>query len=178
MVREILETAYQERLRLELALRSNPDFQKLEAVHRLINLYEHQAQVPVAADPILRPDRRGNNARPSPSPDQPAQISDSVPRPDPADRISRRRWTWGNSQTSQIQAAAAAYLRTTGKRATGGEIYKAIASEGVEVGGKKPATVVCARLTSSPIFDRTPKGYGLREWSDGPPARIDELGSG
>jgi hypothetical protein len=57
------------------------------------------------------------------------------------------------SQTSRIQAAAVDYLRQKGKRATGGEIYQAIASNGIEVTGKKPVTTGCARLNASKVFD-------------------------
>jgi hypothetical protein len=88
----------------------------------------------------------------------------------PADRDppqrTRPRWTWTHSQSSQIRVEAADYLRQRGKRATGGEIYKAIASRGVKVSGKQPSSRVCATLSASDIFDHSSEGYGLREWSD------------
>jgi hypothetical protein len=163
MVADILQAAYQERQRLESLLRSNADFQKLEEVRRIIDLYEQPdeqpPQNPAPADPIVHPTPLGSTFRAARSPD----------------RISRRRWRWGYSPTSQISAEAAHYLRITGERATSGEIYKAIASKGVEVGGKKPGSVVSARLSASEIFDRTPEGYGLREWLDGgAPRKVEE----
>ena len=60
-------------------------------------------------------------------------------------------------------------MRRMGKRATGGEIYNAIVETGVEISGSstRRSGIVCARLSRAPaIFDHTPEGYGLREWSD------------
>ena len=166
MVADLLQAAHKERQRLESLLRSDPDFQKLEEVRRIIDLYEQEVQDPARVDPILCPDLQGSIPRTAPLPDQPAKTSRPAAHSDPPDRISSRRWTWGNSQSSRIRAATVEYLREKGKRARGGEIYKAIASKGVEVSSKKPVAVVCARLTASAIFDRTSEGYGLREWSD------------
>jgi hypothetical protein len=172
-VAELLQAAYNERQRLESLLHSDPVFQKLRAVRRIIDLYQHATQPPAPADPILRPDPQRSISRPYASPDQPAKISH--PRSDPPSRISRSRWKRGDSQSSRIQAAAADYLRQKGKRATGGEIYKAIAAKGIEVGGRDRTAVVCARLSRAPaIFDHhTPEGYGLREWSDAGAPRKD-----
>jgi hypothetical protein len=165
---EILQVAIEERYRLEAVLRSNSDFRRLEAVRRVVELYERAE--PTRVDPVVNCDLPVSTVRPDPvpNPDQPEIIQASDPQTTPDSRLRprRRRWTLADSQTSRIRDAAADYLRTKGGRAKGGEIYKAIASKGVEVSAKKPVAVVCARLTASPIFDRTSEGYGLREWSD------------
>jgi hypothetical protein len=43
----------------------------------------------------------------------------------------------------------------------------------VVVGGKDPAAGVTARISASAIFDHTPQGYGLREWTGGGAQRND-----
>jgi hypothetical protein len=90
----------------------------------------------------------------------------SVKPPDSTPRASRLGGTRGDSTTSRILPEAAQYLMSRGKRATGRQIYEAIVLKGIDVGGKEPIAGVCARLSVSPIFDHTPEGYGLREWSD------------
>jgi hypothetical protein len=161
-VPNILQAAYHERDRLVSSLRSHPHFPKLEAVLRIIDLYEPEADARARTGPIANPDPRDGICR---SPPQPAKIF-SPPPSNLADRASRPRWKKGCSQSSRIRAAAVEYLRQKGKRATGREIYQAIASNGIEVTGKKPVATVCARLSASEIFDCSPEGYGLREWSD------------
>jgi hypothetical protein len=122
------------------------------------------------ADPILRRDPSTELPHRVPSPD----ISHPIPD---TPRISPRGWTWTNSQTSRIRAAAADYLRKIGKRAHGGEIYRAIVSEGVKVNGSNPTATVSARMSTSPIFDRTREGYGLREWADASARRNSQVPS-
>jgi hypothetical protein len=167
-VADLLRAAYKERQRLEALLRSNPDFQKLQGVRRIIALYDHEGQGSSPGDPIPRPDQRGSTSHPAAASDHRAEISRPVIRPEPSVRVARPRWTKGNSQSAKIRAATADYLRQKGKRATGGEIYKAITAQGIKVGGKDPAAGVTARISAaSAIFDHTPEGYGLREWSNG-----------
>jgi hypothetical protein len=178
---DILQAAIEERYRIEAVLRSNPDFQRLEAVRRVIALYEGVAQVPTRVNPVANYDLPEGTVRPGPvpNPDQPTIIQASDPHtpPDSSIRPRRRRWTWEDSQTSQIRAAACDYLQTIGRRAKSGEIYKAIASKGVVIDGKKPTAIVCARMSASAIFDRTPEGYGLTEWSDaGAPRKDGQIG--
>jgi hypothetical protein len=57
----------------------------------------------------------------------------------------------------------------SGKRATSGQIYRAILGKGVEVRGNNPSAVVAAQLTAcGAVFDHIKReGYGLREWSNG-----------
>jgi hypothetical protein len=162
-VPNILQAAYDERERLVSSLRSHPDFLKLEAVLRIIDVYEPEAEARARADPIVTPDPREDISRPAPQPEK----TSPTPRSDLPQTTSRRHWKRGDSQSARIRAAAADYLRQKGKRAKGGEIYHAIASNGVEVSGKKPVAYVCARLSASEMFDHSPMGgYGLREWTD------------
>jgi hypothetical protein len=168
---EILQAAIEERYQLEARLRSNPDFRRLEAVRRIIALYAPGAEIPVPIDPILSPEPAGSVRRPAPTlnPDPSPTNSFSSPTPsDPQRRSGQGLWVWGNSQASRIKGAAAEHLMETRKRATGGEIYKAIRAKGIEVRGEKPSATVSACLTSSPVFDHIRgEGYGLREWSNG-----------
>jgi hypothetical protein len=167
----ILQAAIEERSRLEVRLRSNPDFRRLEVVRRLIVEYALGAGVPGPIDPISHPEPAGSTIRPAPTPNpdpSPTTSSSSPPSPSDVQRTSRKVGVvWENSQASRIKAAAAEHLMATKKRATGGKIYKAILSKGVEVRGKKPSAVVSACLTSSHVFDHTGEGYGLSEWSNG-----------
>lgn len=177
---DILKAAIEESYRLEARLCANPDFRRLEVVRRIITLYAPGAEVPARIDPISHPDPisypepavSAIRAAPTTDPD-PSPTNSSSREPDPSDPQPTSRQglnTWGNSQSSRIRAAAAEHLMKTRKRATSGEICKAIVSKGIEVKGKKPAALVAAELSSSPIFDNTPDGYGLREWSNaGPP---------
>jgi hypothetical protein len=168
---EFLQAAVDEHYRLEARLRSNPDFRRLEAVRRLIALYAPGAEIPVQIDPIFSPEPARSATRPAPTPNpdpSPTNLSSSAHVPSGPQPTSRQGlYTRGNSQSSRIKTAAAEHLVKTRKRATSGEIYNAIVSKGVEVGGKRPAGLVAAELSSSPIFDHTPEGYGLREWSNG-----------
>jgi hypothetical protein len=176
---DILQAAVEEEYRLEAALRSHPIFQRLEAVRRVIEVYRGAGEILAAVDQVAGLSGDTIRADPVPTPDPPATSSLSSPPTQraisppshsssaPLARFRRGGWTRTNSQTSQIRAGAEEHFRKTGKRASGPEIYKALMSKGIEVYGRKPATVVAAALTSSPIFDRTPEGYGLREWSNG-----------
>jgi hypothetical protein len=177
MVAEILLAAYQERQRLESLLRTNPEFQKLEGVRRIIDLYEQATQALAPAVSILRPDPPESNSRPALPPDQPANISRPSAHSEQSDRTSRRRWTWGDSQSAHIRDAAAEYLRGKGRRATSGEIYEAIASKGIEIGSRHPGSYVAGRLSAaSGIFDHSPDGYGLREWREHGPSEDERIG--
>ena len=169
---EILKAAIEERYRLEARLRSNPDFRRLEAVGQIIALYASAAEVPLPIDPISYPEpaKSAIRAAQTPNPDPSSKNSSSSP-PMPSDPQPTSRqglWTWDDSQRKRIRDAAAEHLMKTGKRATSGEIYRAILSKGIEVRGKKPAAVVAAALTSSSELDHIRgEGYGLREWSNG-----------
>jgi hypothetical protein len=171
IIPEILQSAIEERYRLEARLRSNPDFRCLEAVRRIIELYAPGAEVPVPTDPISYAAPAGSVTRPAPTPNpdpSPTNLFSSASVPSgPQPTSGQGLFTSGNSQSSRIRTAAAEHLMKTRKRATSGDIYNAIVSKGVEVGGKNPAGLVAAELSSSPIFDHTLEGYGLREWSNG-----------
>jgi hypothetical protein len=56
LMSDILQAAIEERYRLEAVLRSNSDFQRLEAVRRVIALYEGVVQVPTRVDPVANYD--------------------------------------------------------------------------------------------------------------------------
>jgi hypothetical protein len=177
MAPDILQAAIEERYRLEALLRSNLAFQQFEAVCRVIGLYERVAEVPAGADPVANSDLSGRTDRPDPvpNPDLPTIIPSSDPStlPDPLVRRRRGGWTWYDSETTRIRNAAVEYLRKKGCRAKGTEISSALASNGVKINSQKPSSVVAARLTASPLFDHTPDGYGLREWSNGRAPRND-----
>ena len=124
----------------------------------------HEALV-TPSRPLAAPDltRRASADDPAADPDVPANIS-----PARVPTRGRSGWTRANSQSARIRDAAAPYLREKGKPARGTEIYKAINAKGVEVRRKKPSAVVANALRWSPmLFELTPKGFGLREWSNG-----------
>ena len=166
MTPDFLQAALEEFYRLEVLLRANPDFQRHEALRRAIALYTPEAQSIVPLDPLAhRIPSATKTTLPTPGPTSSTLTPPTYPDPSPRSRAGR--YTWTNSQQSRIREAAAAHMKQTGHRQTGGQIYKAILSKGVEVQGKKPAAVVSAALTSSPDFDHiTRQGYGLAEWSN------------
>jgi hypothetical protein len=171
MTPEILQAMVAERYRLEALLHSNPVYQRLEAVRRVIDLWARVADDTARVDPVASSDRSGGTvgAHPVPKSDHGPTTPPSDPpiTTDPPVKSHRGGWTRGNSQRSRILTAAAEHFRETKMRATGREIYEAITSKGIQVRGKKPQAVVAANLSSSHLFDRSEEGYGLSEWSNG-----------
>jgi hypothetical protein len=157
----LLDFALDEERRLATALEANS--QQLIQVRRVIAVYRDieekqgdaalrgQTGAPDAGEPVVRDDPQDIIAALDP----------------PVDRSARRRrgrWTWKRSATTEIRRRAEAYLRQKGQRANGPEIARALISQGLRIDGKKPGAVVCARLTSSRLFDHTEAGYGLADW--------------
>jgi hypothetical protein len=185
---ELLHAAYKELHRLEPLLQQNPIYRRVEALRRVIEEYEgvvgsREPDLTFGPDPAMttsvpQPTRDPTApatvtpSRPPASPDltRRASADDPAADPDVPANISPARvptWTRANSQAARIRDAAAPYLREKGKPARGTEIYKAISAKGVEVRGKKPSAVVANALRWSPmLFELTPKGFGLREWSN------------
>jgi hypothetical protein len=188
---KLLHASYEELHRLELLLEQNSVYRRVEALRRLIEEYE--ADIAGSSRPDLRwdPGSAGTATAPgSPpmtvSPSHPANSHDlaetaSQLPPDPVGPVSRpssrpvgpsvtvrrRGGPRERSQAKQIRDAAAVFLQTKGKPATGTEIYRAIHEMGVEVRGKKPSTVVCNTLRWSPnSFTLSPEGFGLTAWSN------------
>lgn len=85
----------------------------------------------------------------------------AVPRQPPANDSSK------TTKTALIVEAAAKYLALKNTRALAREIATAISGQ-VEIGGKDPASIVSAYLSSSPLFDndRAAGGYGLAAWKN------------
>jgi hypothetical protein len=150
MSRDILLAANDERQRLEALLQADPTFQKLEAVRRIIELYE--PEIAASTHPSASSQESGPQLH---------LIPDTAPTEvDPPTRAAR---AWGR-QSAQIREESVKYLRQKGEPATGPEICEAIMNAGVEIRGKKPSAVVSAKLSSSPLFEYTRDGYVLREW--------------
>ena len=190
----LLHAAHKELHRLEPLLQQNPIYRRVEALRRVIEEYEGTVGSR-GPDLTFCPDPAMTTSVPEPTrdPTAPATVSPSRPLafphltrgisaddpaadPDVPANISPARVptrgrsgsTRANSQAARIRDAAAPYLREKGKPARGTEIYKAISAKGVEVRGKKPSAVVANALRWTPtLFELTPKGFGLREWSNG-----------
>jgi len=79
IIPEILQAAIEERPRLEAKLRSNPDFQRLEAARRIIAAYAPGAEGPVPIYPIQFSEPAGSAVRAAPT---------SNPDPSPTDSFS------------------------------------------------------------------------------------------
>jgi hypothetical protein len=175
MTPDILRSALEEFYPVEDRLRDNPDFQRREALRRVIELYERGAERPNRADVVVPPDLPATPPGSSPATARPLNPEIVLSRPAVAsDRPPGRRrggWTKGNSKSSRIRDAMVAYLREINRHASGGEICRAILAKGVEVGGKKPSATVTAQLTGSHLFHHTDQGYGLTEWLNGRTAR-------
>jgi hypothetical protein len=188
MTPDLLRAAIQERYELEARLRSNLDYQRLQAVCHVIALYgnEPESLHPSSSfhdkhAPVYPEQSRSHSQNPiedlglgatgdaSDSADQSRSSatgsSEALPRPVSPVSSGRGGWRWGESQTSQIRTFSMGYLREIRRRATGGEIAKAMLLKGFEIRGKKPSAVVSAALTSSRDFDqnREEGGYGLVE---------------
>lgn len=165
----------------------------LEAVLRLVDIYAAERHIQLRMHQVHRPDRAGKLADANPVRGDDALITTSPAGSsavaEPSGRLTlsnaravaldepnglgnvatknpRRGWTKGNSTSAQIRAKAAEYLRKTGTRARGSEIWKALRAEGLVINSKDPAALVSARIGRSPLFDHTYEGYGLREWSN------------
>jgi hypothetical protein len=79
---------------------------------------------------------------------------------------SRQSPSKPGTQAEVILTSAAAYLRDKSSRAPSTEISKALAAQGITIGGKDSSATVAAYLTHSPLFDNIRgQGYGLAEWS-------------
>jgi hypothetical protein len=80
--------------------------------------------------------------------------------------VGRQSSSRPGTQAEVLLTSAAAYLRDKNSRAPSTEISKALAAQGVTIGGKDPSATVAAYLTHSPLFDNIRgQGYGLVEWS-------------
>jgi hypothetical protein len=170
MTLDILHSALEELYRVELRLRANPDFQRREALWRVIELYPqaedrlHRTDPAVASDLSVAPVSPENLSGTHQSSDpemaltRPATVADKPP--------TRRRggWTKGDSKSSRMRDAAVAYLREIKRPASGGEICRALLAKGVEIGGRKPSATLACQLTGSHLFYHTDQGYGLTEW--------------
>lgn len=146
MDRDILTLAREEEVKLLAELRSNPVFQRLEAIRSVIRSYqnEHVAE----------------------------QVPHSVDRNPPASRTAavRRRGPRPNSKSAEIIEASEAFLNKLGHRAESSVIANEIQRLGISVPGEKPISVVASYLSNSPKFDNVRgEGYGLTIWSKGTP---------
>ena len=139
---DLVAAAKAEEESLLAQIRKTELYQRLEAVRAVIALY---------------------------APKQPAAPPPSPPMPErPFDRL-RVRLNEGErgSKTAAIVNGAAEYLRIKGKRATSGEIARALEARGIEIGGEAPNKLVSSYLSNSPLFDNDQDagGYGLAAWS-------------
>jgi hypothetical protein len=139
----------------------------------------------VHVGPVVAPDHEGETTRTGPistsNPRRSASSAAALPAPNVSSTVSRssqapvrlkrfRRGARPNSLASRIRGAAENHLRQTGRRASGLQIYKALAPEGLVIKAQKPSAVIAAALTSSRLFDNAQDsygdGYGLAEWSN------------
>jgi hypothetical protein len=139
---DMLRMAKLERQRLEAQLADSPVYRRLEAVKRLIELYEADA---AEARPVMATTQATSTA------------------------VARLQRPHG-ARTSAITAAAEQYLRQKGNRATSGEILRVLNAQGIDVGGKKPSATLASYLSNSKDFDNVAgQGYGLVVWAGRPP---------
>jgi hypothetical protein len=147
MVEDLLPALYVERHRLEVVLRPNPDFRKLEEVRRVIALYEADAVRPAQGVPNSFPDLPSSavpvDAGPGDDsgkaghydsldeidtvevPSRPNAAGHDAPTNSPIQdeppRRTRRTWKGQITQTEVICNGAEEYLREKGSRAKGPE---------------------------------------------------------
>jgi hypothetical protein len=77
---------------------------------------------------------------------------------DPVRQPKSKRAIWLHNVTN--------YLREKGARATSGELVKALASRGIDLGGDKAAWKLSSILSGANHLDNVRgEGYGLKEWS-------------
>jgi hypothetical protein len=139
---EMLKAAKAEAQRLESELNELPLYRKLQSVRQLIALYEpapDRKPLPIFQKPKIWGGGSGN-----------------------ADKFLPRELT----KTSQIEAAAVAYLAAKKARATSGELVLAMAEAGIEIGGKEPNKALSAYLSGMASLNNVREygGYGLAEW--------------
>jgi hypothetical protein len=174
----VLQFALEEERKLEARLQSNPDFQDLAEVRRVIALCRETEALPVQSQQIITLCASEHVDDDTASEPHPPRI-DSPSYPLAHNRATRPRWAWRRSESAEIRREAETYLRQKGKRAHGTEISRALTSKGLKINSKQPSAIVCARLSSSRIFDHTEDGYGLADWSNdiraNPPSRDLEV---
>jgi hypothetical protein len=135
---DLLKAAEAEEQSLLAALRLTPLYQRLEAVRGVISAYNGGATVtPVARVRPRLTDASGTIA------------------------LGGERGT----KTAAIINGAVQMLRSKGKRATSGEITKALEAKGVVAAGTS-SKLVSSYLSNSLLFDNDQDkgGYGLKEW--------------
>jgi hypothetical protein len=130
----VLQFALEEERRLVSVLRSNPDFQQLMQVRRVIALWRQTDEPPAGRDQIIT-SNLSEHAIPDdrvygPQPPKFNSLWDPA-APVRAARPRRGRWTWRRSVTAEIRREAEAYLRQKGQRAHGKEIWSALAFKGL-----------------------------------------------
>ena len=135
------------------AFAQNPGFKRLMKIHLLRSDYRATAEIPAPVNPNPKPNRVAKKAK---------RNTKGLFQPKPAKGSAH------GSKTKEVVAAAVTYFRRTRQRATSGEVVKALANMGVDVGGNKPGSSMSAYLSNNPrIFDNVKgEGYGLKEWTD------------
>jgi len=140
MADSFIDAARKEAAKLRQELGENAIYQRLQAVERVIQAYER-------SQPKAKTTGFGKVV----------VVDATVLRTVPT-----------QSKTALIEAAAVSFLSSRGRRATSGEILKALVEQGFEIGGKKPGSTMASYLSNSKKLNSVSEkgGYGLAEWGD------------
>jgi len=132
---DILDAALKEEAELLRQLENTVEFQKLEAIRRVIRAY------------------RGNDADGAPKPE--TRVRRRILRRTPLVRAKPQK----GSAIEETADAAERILRKAGRPVSRGELYKILVAQGIAIGGKNPRNALATRLYHSGRF-QTIEGQG------------------
>ena len=143
MASDILNMARREAEALRSTLARNPEYQKLQQIQKLIDVYE---SLEITSE------------------DKPRTETTTVSPPTASGVAAVYRL---GSKVAQVDEVVSKFFLERGSRASSGDVLPIVTAAGIEMTGKIPAKTLSSFLTNSKRFNNVKGfGYGLVEWGE------------